>query len=210
MAFLPAFDAFPKEGAHIGRMVAGYGELEFDLCTCLGVAIGDHNAALRALFRPRGEEARILIADALMRKTYAVAGLGDNYDAMLGAIRYCKSVRNRYAHCHWFYDDDAGLFFMSLEDAADSSALTTPMINLRHVDEPLLARQAKFFWYTSGILQFLWSQLEKRTGKQHSHTFEMPKPLEQPPPHNPPELHPIPARLRKDTKAQLDTAPGKT
>lgn len=211
MGFLPAFDTFPREGGHIGRMLAGYGELEFDLCTCLGVALGDHNAALRAMFRPRGEESRILIADALMRKKYADVGLKDNYDTMLGALRYCKTVRNRYAHCHWYdYDAARGLCFMSLEDAADSSALEMPMVTLHHVDEPLLESQVKYFHYTSGILQFLWRDYEKRTGKQGSHIFEMPKVLDRPPPHSPPKKHSTPETLRKDATAQPDTAPDKS
>jgi hypothetical protein len=36
---LPAFVQFPKEAAIIGRLLAGYGELEFDLCNCLRAAV---------------------------------------------------------------------------------------------------------------------------------------------------------------------------
>jgi hypothetical protein len=208
MAFLPAFDAFPEEGALIGRMVAGYGELEFDLCTCLGVTIGDDNAALRALFRARGEDARINIADALMRKKYAAAKITDHYDTMLGALRFCKSARNQYAHSHWFDGKHEGLFFMDLEIASKSSALTTPMVPFYHVDLPLLRQQARYFWYTSGILQFLWREYEKQTGKVSSHTFRMPPPLGQPPLHNPQDLHPPPGNVRKAAASPPDTAPG--
>lgn len=36
---LPAFDRYPAEAAIIGRMLAGYGELEFGVCVCMKEAL---------------------------------------------------------------------------------------------------------------------------------------------------------------------------
>lgn len=202
---LSDLEGFPEEASSVGRMLTGYGELEFELSSCLGATLGDDHAALRALFRPRGEESRILIADALMRRKYADAKLGDQYDAMLGAIRTCKKVRNQYAHCHWFSDPQDGLFFMDLESAASSSALTTPDFTFHHVDAPLLRQQAEYFVYTFSILQFLWREYQVRGGKIPSHSFQMPRVLPKPPLHNPPDRHPVPSSLAKDAVAH----PGK-
>jgi hypothetical protein len=38
---MPVFNTFPVEGAIIGRLLVGYGDLEFDLCNCIGMAIDD-------------------------------------------------------------------------------------------------------------------------------------------------------------------------
>lgn len=38
---MPVFSQFPVEGAIIGRLLAGYGDLDFDLCSCIGSATDD-------------------------------------------------------------------------------------------------------------------------------------------------------------------------
>src|SRR5688500_6557574 len=67
-SILIAFQRYPKEAAIIGRLLAGYGDLEYELHLSLGAALGSDEAALRAMFRVRGEKQRIQIADALMRE----------------------------------------------------------------------------------------------------------------------------------------------
>ena len=60
---MPCFDRFPEEGNMIGRLLAGYGELELELCRCVAVINGDLDAAIRAILRERGEQKRIGKAD---------------------------------------------------------------------------------------------------------------------------------------------------
>lgn len=48
---MPGFDRFPKQGMIIGRLLTGYGELEFELCRCVESVTGDLDAAIRALFK---------------------------------------------------------------------------------------------------------------------------------------------------------------
>jgi hypothetical protein len=42
---MPCFDRFPKEGDLIGRLLAGYGELELEMCACV----------IGRAFKPDGE-----------------------------------------------------------------------------------------------------------------------------------------------------------
>jgi hypothetical protein len=139
---LPAFLAFPKEAAIIGRLIAGYGELEFEFTQCAGRALGDQETAARALYRLRGEDSRMQVADALMRPSYAKHGLGDAYNTALGSMRFCKSIRNQYAHCHWL-PTKAGLFFTDFEKPS-KTAEGDLMLTFNHVDELLLVRQAPY------------------------------------------------------------------
>ena len=56
---MPCFGRFPEEGSIIGRLLAGYGELEFELCRCVAAINDNMDAAIKAMFRVRGEEKRI-------------------------------------------------------------------------------------------------------------------------------------------------------
>src|SRR5215210_3641414 len=114
---LPSFARYPAEAAIIGRILAGYGELEFELATCVGECVQGTRTAFRILFRTRGESARILTADAILRSIYEENGLADAWEITRQGMVWCKNTRNRYAHCHW-YDDEGGLFFTHIEKAA--------------------------------------------------------------------------------------------
>jgi hypothetical protein len=135
------FERFPEEAAIIGRIIAGYGELEYWWAKCLGRTLNDDDSALRMVFRQRDAK-RIETADALMRPAYQKAGLGDKYNEMLGAIRHCRTIRNQYAHSHWISYHEAGLFFGSFEHDANKKGDGGPFtIPFRHVDVPLLQLQ---------------------------------------------------------------------
>ena len=76
---MPAFDKFPQEGAVVGRLLAGYGELELELCFCVATARDDFNMVFKAMFRPRGESQRIQIADAMGREPYQALKMGTRF-----------------------------------------------------------------------------------------------------------------------------------
>jgi len=65
---MPAFSIRPKEAEIIGRLLAGYGELEFIVYECVKVALGRSTIAARLLFRVRSEKTRLDIADAILRE----------------------------------------------------------------------------------------------------------------------------------------------
>ena len=97
---MPSFLRFPKEAEIIGRLLAGYGEIEYDLSCCLEAAINDGETARRSMFRVRGEKQRIDVADALMRHKYKDSNLLAEYDEAIAATHSCRKIRNQYSHCH--------------------------------------------------------------------------------------------------------------
>jgi hypothetical protein len=114
---------FPDEARIIGRILTGYSELEYQLSMCAGLAIDNRVVAFRCLFQLRGENVRLVAADALMRSAYETIGLKDEYEACLSALRVSKSIRNQYAHAHWIGFDPEGLFFTDMEKTAKSAAV---------------------------------------------------------------------------------------
>ncbi len=69
-SIMSAFDKFPIEGATIGRLLAGYGELELYLCMCVGEIQADSTMVFKTMFRTHGASQRIDIADAIGRQPF--------------------------------------------------------------------------------------------------------------------------------------------
>jgi hypothetical protein len=114
---LGPFLKFPEEAAIIGRLSAGHTMLELDLMNCVQVVRDDLDAILKAMFRVRGETARIDIADALGRHFYDDRGLGTEFAMAIGAVRHCLKIRNQYAHCIWYDDYSGKLAFSNIEES---------------------------------------------------------------------------------------------
>jgi len=186
---MPAFLDYQKEAAIIGRLLAGYGELEYDLSICLGATLEKAETAVRTLFRVRGEKQRIDTADALMRDVYISNELGNEYCEAIGNMHWCRTCRNQYAHCHWLGQEN-GLYFTNLETSAKKHG---PIIlNLLNVDVPLLEEQEAYFKYTQRLLTYLYHEHEKKAGKFSNHPFPAPKKQPRPRLYNPQETHPPP------------------
>jgi hypothetical protein len=183
-----AFANHPAEMSQIGQMLVGYGELEFRLCVCLASAIGDLDTAFLTFFRARGEDARLQIADALMRRHYFAAGLGEKYNAILSAYRVCRPIRNQYAHCHW--DIQKAIFLTDFDSTVRKDARETPNFTFVNVDRTLLTRQVAYFSYTYDLLICLHQAFDMITGKLEAVALNWPTVLEPPPKHNPPGPHP--------------------
>jgi hypothetical protein len=90
---LPAFDYFPKEGAIIGRLLAGYTKL--DLMNCVQIVRDDFDTVMKAMFRSRGEQARISVADAFGRQHYHKYRLGTQFEQSISCMKYCLKIRNQ-------------------------------------------------------------------------------------------------------------------
>jgi hypothetical protein len=135
MPLMPAFRRRKTSAAIVGRLLAGYGELEFLLAFCVGAAdaariapkpgqqAGAHRwyherQAIQDMFRERGESKRFNRAKKRMNKEFAGAGLKGHYIETMGAMHQCLKIRNLFAHCHWTQSRKRGLFFIDLEDAA--------------------------------------------------------------------------------------------
>lgn len=169
---LPAFERFPNEASRIGRLLAGYGELEIELLHCVDTVRDDFDAVMKAMFRARGEKQRIDVGDALGRQGYTTLGRGNEFAMLIGALHYCRQIRNNFAHCHWF--DDMRLGFVTLEETAK---LNKPVNDFSgatklHVDVPLLDSHLAYFEYAQQMMWFLRSDAMVQQGKEHSSPYK--------------------------------------
>ncbi|MGJ0508214.1 MAG: hypothetical protein ACR652_14065 [Methylocystis sp.] len=118
--FMPVFRHHSDEGAIIGRIITGYGELEFVMSLCVGEALNDRDLAMRVLFSLKSESARIDLGESLSRNEIKANGLEASYFEAVAAMRYCRALRNQYAHSHWAFFPKEGVFFSNMEEAASS------------------------------------------------------------------------------------------
>jgi hypothetical protein len=88
MSLMPAFLRFPEEAAIIGRLLAGYGEIEYLFAMCLASSASDEDTALRTFFSVRGEGARLDVGHNLMWKLYEAAALSNQYTPVRAATLF--------------------------------------------------------------------------------------------------------------------------
>lgn len=183
MAILRAFLKFTDEAALIGRMLAGYADLEIDLMHCAQVVRIDLDTVLKAMFRSRGETQRIDVADAFGRQHYHALGIGTQFEMAVGAVRYCLRIRNQYAHCTWWDDNSGQLAFANLEEVAIENVLVTDLRGLttHHVNVPHLEAQLAYFEYADSLLLWVIQEGNARAGRPAFPNRVLPAPLVQPP-----------------------------
>jgi len=183
---MPQFVRHPKEATIIGHILAEYGELEYELCQCLRAAFGKSNqvGVTKAFFRLRTESQRIDMADALMRDAYVEAKLESQYAETIGAVRWCRKIRNQYAHCLWQDSSTDGLEFADLVEAAQSSSPMEPKFHV--IGLALLQAQEEFFCYTAQCLRFLAHELAHYKNEPAPRSPSMPPKMPQPLKHNAP------------------------
>ena len=145
--------------------------------------MNDANTAFKTLYRVRGEEQRILIADALMRSVYEKASLKVPYCEAIADVGWCKAIRNQYAHCHWVdFDKGNGLHFVELENGAKKPNIGTVQFKLVSVET--LEQQDLYFAYVHACLMYLEHKLLSLAGKPPTWPAELPKKLDRPPLHS--------------------------
>ncbi len=198
MTFMPAFHYCPKEGAIIGRLLAGYGELEFEMCHCLANVLGGMALAIPTLFKDRGEDQRIKTAAKTLKPHFQKLNLKSDVDEAFIAIRWCRKTRNIFAHAHWSqnFEHPSSLFYVSTEEAATANPLPaelTPYL----LDLTLLERIETYFEYTGEWFRYLNHQTLYKTEKIKNLPPPAPQKMRQPPRHSPlgkrqpPQLIPI-------------------
>lgn len=154
---IPCFQKFKAEGEIIGRLVVGYGDIELDLCNCVAMGIEDFDLALKAMYRPRGESARIEVADTIGRRAYVALGLGQEFDTCLTDLRFCLKLRDRYAHSQ-LYDDNSGqLAIVVLEEEAKKKTVVKDLTGLttRHLTKEILRNQELYFLYARACIGYI-------------------------------------------------------
>lgn len=178
---LTEFRNFPEEQEVLGRILIAYGEIEWALVECLRHILDiEISAAVRILFRVRGEGARMQVADAIARPAFMKIGLGPKWGNAFGAAKVCKDIRNQYAHCHWRVLDDGFLRFMNLDDEAGTVAEGAIKAKLIALNLDLLRSQDQYFGYALDWLYYLAEEYRKRAGRSSSHALTEPKSIAAP------------------------------
>ena len=176
----PMRSKFPEEMARIGSLLLEYGDLEIGLMNCVQVVRRDLDGVIKAMYRTRGEEARIKIADALGRTAYSELGLSADFDEMILAIDHCRKIRNQYAHAIWAPHDKPGI--ADLEKLARDNAKIADLVNVRfrYVDLPTIEAQQHYFAYTDDLTSFLNFEGQFKAGRLRENAFPRPATLQKP------------------------------
>lgn len=177
---MPVFNDFVEEARLIGKLLAGYGELELELCDCLVAVRGDLSDALTVMWSARGEKNRISTAKDAVKADYIARDLGQPFFDGITNMQWCRRVRNQYAHCQW-YPKDGRLCFVEIESMLDSHEPIDRISDGRTgIDADLLKEQISFFDYTRQYFWYLAGQYRVSVGKLHKSSFPMPPKRPQP------------------------------
>lgn len=184
MRLLVQLIGYEKEQQTVGRMLMAYGEFEVKVARLMSYAFGgDADTAARVFFRVNGEAARLDVADAILRPFFSSLKLAGQWGNALGALRYCKNVRNQYAHCSWFAREGKPLSFTNLDQDAHSKE-DILLSQLYPTDLELLQKQEQYFEYTNHWLFYLTFRCRQHAGEP-SPVSQVPTSIAQPPPlHN--------------------------
>ncbi|TWB44344.1 hypothetical protein [Nitrospirillum pindoramense] len=194
----PAFDDFPAEAAHVGKILASFGEIEHLVCLNAAHACSLTYEVLKALYRLRSTSSRIDAADALAAPRFSEVGLQREYTQTLCMVRLSLKIRNQFAHCMWGSEGlTSGLFFTDPQTAAETLEIFD--YQWRHVDVPLLKAQEAYFALTLEWLQYLGRERYRRVQNLALRVWPEPPPPLPPPLHNPAAAH-IPPWLTEDQK----------
>ena len=161
-SIMAPFSKFSTEGDTIGRLLAGYSNIEMSLFHAVHMATGDFNTALKKMFGIRSESGRIRAAEKLALLEYQRLKLAADFEKALRVMRYCLKIRNQYAHWVWWDDNSGKLAFANVEDLTKYKSKVTNLEKLKahHVDADLLKAQEAYFVYADDLL--LWVNYEGR------------------------------------------------
>jgi hypothetical protein len=188
MSLMPCFKPGQAydEGVVLGRLLAGYGELEVGMCACLIAIEGMFDVPIRTIFGKRGAQRRIEIGKEVLSPDFTKAGLLADLMQALDDLNWCREIRNQYSHCHWYWTAQEGLCFVNLEELAQQTTTITSLMEKKHpVDIPLLTAQENYFWYVKQCLIYLdfayraWDYARARGGANGPAPHVYPKPAVQ-------------------------------
>ena len=163
---MPSFNVAEREGSLIGRLLAGYGELELEMAACAMAANNeDLDMVIKKLFSTRGEYKRIVVGDKLMKQQFEAAKLGKTYTRTIKNMHFCREVRNQYAHCNWHHTASEGLSFIDLERVAKWPRRVIRLTRYRRpLSVELLERQEAYFRYVQKCFWHLAEAYKIKSG----------------------------------------------
>jgi hypothetical protein len=172
MTLMPCFvreDQAHEEGVVVGRLLAGYGEIEMAMCACIieQTPSYDFDTPVRHLFTKRGEQRRISNARKALTAPYLSVNLQAELSTALDDMDWCRRIRNQYAHCQWYWTAHEGLCFVDLEAVANQSAAITDLTrNKMPIKLRLLQEQWEFFEFVFSTFDYLrWEYRIRRDKK---------------------------------------------
>lgn len=178
----PFLADFPDHAAIIGDMLLGFVDLEFFIAELVAEAISDTDTAIRMIYRLRGTNDRLNLADALLQPSMTKLRLKGPYGQWLGAMRRCRQIRNQYAHCAW-HSDNGRLRFCNLQDAAQTTEGATAL-TFAPIDLDLIREQHEYFEYTLDLALYVIHECRRRmVGEPHD--WKLPKSRAAPKLHSP-------------------------
>ncbi len=179
MRLLINFTNHLKARELVGLMIMAYGEFEFEVAGIMSYAIdGGPDTAARIFFRVNGEAARLDVADAILRPFFDKLTLGGRWGNALGALRFCKNVRNQYAHCQW-HPDAHNLYFFNLDRDGRDSLEGELIVNPYPTNLELLQKQYEYFEHTLDWLYYLSCECRGHKGEESARP-PVPKSIPQP------------------------------
>jgi hypothetical protein len=181
-SIMTPFSKFSKEADTIGRLLAGYSNIEMSLFHAVYVATGDFDTALKKIFGIRNGTRRIKIGEQLGLGEYRRLNLASDFGKALRIMRYCLKIRNQYAHWVWWDDYTGKLAFTNVEDLTKYKRKVNDLQKLKahHVDDALLKAQEAYFVYADELL--LWVNYEGRfkRGEVKQNPLNKPKGVKRP------------------------------
>jgi hypothetical protein len=176
----------PEVAACIGRILAGYPQIEYSMVECLDAVRDDYDVVFKCLFRVRGETQRVEIADALGRNLYHEIDLGTEFEMTFGALRHLLRIRNQYAHAHWLATE-AGMSMVDMEEAAKSTAYAggEGKVSLNILTPEIVQQQEQYGNYVNLLITWLTDEAKIKKGKTKVNVFPKPKQVAQPPLYKP-------------------------
>jgi hypothetical protein len=177
------FVKFQAEADIIGRILAGYTNLEIGLLHCVQMGSGDFDTTLKRMFSIRGETRRILEGELLGEPHYKLLKLDSVFRSAIGSMRHCLKIRNQYSHCAWWDDWSGQLAFANIEEIAILKIKLTDLQHLpvSHVNEALLSEQEGYFAYVDQLLVWINYEGRFKAGKLSSRIVARPLRRKQPP-----------------------------
>jgi hypothetical protein len=182
-SILAPFRKSSAEGATVGRLLAGYSNIEVGLMHCVQWAQdGNLDKALKGMFLHRGETPRIHAAEQLGHAHYQLYGLAADFRKAIRVVHYCLKIRNQYAHWVWWDDYSGKLAFANLEDLAKRKRPVRDLqkLHAHHVDATLLERQEAYFVYADEYIAWINYEGRLRAGKLKVQPLLKPKPMKRP------------------------------
>ncbi len=163
-----AFVDFPEEGKLIGRILAGYAELETDLMHCVAAGYdGDLDLVLRQMYARHGEKKRLELGRKLGCPVYRPLDLLDHFNEAVDSMDHCRLIRNQYAHSIFWNDNTGKLAFANIEELAKGEEEVVDLRGLerRYATVDLLSRQFGYFVHVSDMLIWVLNEGNRRAGR---------------------------------------------